>query len=94
MFRSLLKLKIKKEILNLDISKACQDSNIPTKIIKANANIFPDLLNKKTDRSLETDRFASYMTLSNKTCMYKESSQPEKGNYCPVRISVRILYLL
>ena len=48
-------------MLNLDISKACQNSNIPTKLVTANANIFLDLLNKKIDRSLETDKFASYI---------------------------------
>ena len=61
LFRSLLQLKIKKQMLNLDISKACQNSNIPAKLVTANANIFLDLLNKKIDRSLETDKFASYI---------------------------------
>ena len=33
-----------KAILNLDTPKACQDTDIPTKILKENADIFSDLL--------------------------------------------------
>ena len=37
------KSDLKKEILNLDVSKASQDSDIPTKIIKMNADIFAEV---------------------------------------------------
>ena len=39
------KPEIEKEILNLDVSKSCQDSNIPTKTIKFNLDIFTDAYN-------------------------------------------------
>ena len=39
-FRCVDKDEILKEILNLDASKACQDSDIPSRIIKENADIF------------------------------------------------------
>ena len=35
---------VEREILNLDVSKAPQDSDIPTKIIKMNADIFAEVL--------------------------------------------------
>ena len=43
-FEYIPKSDIKKEILNLDVSKASQDSDIPTKIIKVNADIFAEVL--------------------------------------------------
>ena len=42
-FRPKTKSKIYKDILNLDISKASQDSDVPTKIVKANADIFTEI---------------------------------------------------
>ena len=36
--------EILKEILSLDITKACEDTDIPTKIPKENADIFSDFL--------------------------------------------------
>ena len=38
------KSDVESEILNLDVSKASQDSDIPTKIIKMNADIFAEVL--------------------------------------------------
>ena len=43
-FRCVDKDEILKEILNLVASKACQDSDIPSGIIKENAEIFTDSL--------------------------------------------------
>ena len=56
-FNSISKAEIEKEILNLDSSKACQDSDIPTKVIKSNSDIFADALSE-INRSLETSVFA------------------------------------
>ena len=42
-FNSISKTEIEKEILNLDSSKACQDSDIRTKVIKSNSDIFTTL---------------------------------------------------
>ena len=38
-FNTISKTKTEKEILNHDSSKACQDSDIPTKVIKSDSNI-------------------------------------------------------
>ena len=53
-FNSISKAEIEKEILNLDSSKACQDSDIPTKVIKSNSDLFTDALCSKFNRSFET----------------------------------------
>ena len=95
-FRSILRSEIKKEILNLDISKAFQDSYIPTKIIiddadifanilhKEFADIFANILHKEFDRSLEVNKFPLWMKLSIVNPVHKKGSQSEKGIYRPV----------
>ena len=40
LFQEITKSEINQETLNLDSSKACQESDLPTKIIKANSDIF------------------------------------------------------
>ena len=85
-FRPITKSEIYKEILNLDISKASQDSDIATKIVKANADIFTEILFTEFERSLEIDDFPTSMKLANVTPVHKKGSQSEKGNYRPVSI--------
>ena len=41
-FNSISKTEIETKISNTDSSKACQDSNIPTRVIKSNSDIFTD----------------------------------------------------
>ena len=43
-FRFVDKDEFLKEILNSDVSKAYQDSDIPSRIIKQNADVFTDIL--------------------------------------------------
>ena len=50
-FNSISKAEIEKGILNLDSSKACQDSDIPTKVIKSNSDIFTDALYSEFNRT-------------------------------------------
>ena len=47
-FQEITKSEINQEVLNLDSSKTCQESDLPTKIIKANS----DILTKSYTRSL------------------------------------------
>ena len=77
---------IKKEILNLDVSKASQDSDVPTKIIKVNADIFAEVLYNVFNRSLEVGEFPAAMKLANLTPEHKKSSRYDKVNYRPVSI--------
>ena len=62
-FEYIPKSDVKKEILILDVSKASQDSDIPTKIVKVNADIFAEVLYKAFNRSLEVGEFPSGMKL-------------------------------
>ena len=56
-FNSISKPKTEKEILNLNSSKASQDSDIPTEVIKYNSNIFTGALCSEFIRFLETSIF-------------------------------------
>ena len=64
-FYSISKAEIEKEILNLDSSKACQDSDIPTKVIKYNPEFFTDASYSEFNRSLEISVFPQSMKLAN-----------------------------
>ena len=46
-FKNIQKEEILKELNNLNINQATQNTDIPTKIIKENSDIFGDLLQKK-----------------------------------------------
>ena len=60
---SIYKFRCKKEFLILDVSNASQDSDIPTKIIKVNADIYLLKLYKAFNRSLIVGEFPSGMKL-------------------------------
>ena len=85
-FEYIPKSDIKKEILNLDVSKASQDSYIPTKTIKVNADIFAEVLYNVFNRLLEVGEFPSGMKLADVIPVHKKGSRYDKGNYSPVSI--------
>ena len=58
-FSHLDKEEISKEILSLDLTKVSQDTDIPTKIIKDNADIFSDFLLSGFNNSITTFIFPS-----------------------------------
>ena len=89
-FENIPNTDIKKEILNLDVSKASQDSDIPTKIIKVNADIFAEVLYNVFNRSLELGEFSSGMKLANVTPVHKKRSRYDKGNYRSVSILLNL----
>ena len=53
-FNNISKPEIEKEMLNPDSTKASQNSDIPTKVINSNSDIFTDALYSEFSRSLET----------------------------------------
>ena len=85
-FNSISKAEIVREILNLDSSKACQDFDIPTKVIKSNSDIFIDALYFEFNRSLETSVFPPSLKLANVTPVHKKGNRSEKDNFWPASI--------
>ena len=51
-FQEIQLIEIEKELKNLDCSKASKDSNIPTKIVKDNIDIFVPVLPTEFNESL------------------------------------------
>ena len=84
LFPEITKSEINQEILNLDSSTACQESNLQTKIIKANSDIFTDVIHKELNKGLEERNFPCTIKLANVTPAYKKGNRSEKGNYRPV----------
>ena len=72
------KKDIEKEILNLNVVKASQDSDIPTKIIKKNSDIFSDI-----PRDMQISRL--FENGKRYSCLQKRN-RSGKDNYLPVSI--------
>ena len=54
-------MKIFQEIVHLDPSKACQDTDVPTKIIKNNADIFTDFGHPPINASVNNGNCPSFL---------------------------------
>ena len=67
--------------MNLNSSNACQDSDIPTKVIKSNSDNFTDALYSEFNRPLETSVFLPSMKLANVTPVHKKGNHSEEDNY-------------
>ena len=64
-FSKLGKEKIFRNISNLDVSKACQDTDIPSKIIKENVDIFASFLHSCFNTSFTNLGFPSVLKQAN-----------------------------
>ena len=71
-FRCVDKDEILKDILYLDASKAYQDSDIPSRIIKENADIFTGFLHFNFSNSTFHSEFSSILKLANITLVFKK----------------------
>ena len=73
-------------ILSLDSTKVSQDTGIPTKIIKDNADIFSDFLLSGFNNSITTSIFPSRFRQAIITPVFKKEDKNAKENYEPVSI--------
>ena len=74
-FSKVVKEEIFREVLNLDVSKACQDTDIPSKIIKENADIFASFLHSSFNTSVTNAKFPSILKKANITPVPNVSSK-------------------
>ena len=86
MLKTISKKDIKKEILNLNVTKASYNSDVPTKTIKKNSDIFSDILFKKFNKSLEICKFPSCLKMANVTPVYKKENRSDEDKYHRVSI--------
>ena len=80
------KEEIFRDILNLDVSKACQDTDIPFKIIKESADIFASVLHSSFNTSVTNLKFPSVLEKANKTPVFNKGERYSKDNYISVSI--------
>ena len=84
-FNHITKEDVIKEI-NLDASKASQEDDIPTKIIKENSDIFSNFLCQSFNNMIDVCIFPTSLKLANVTPVYKKGSKNSKENYRPISI--------
>ena len=78
--------EIIKEIGKLEIKKACQDTDIPTKIIKENADIFADFIYQNFNNAIDIAVFPAILKSAVVTPLYKKDSRTSELIYRPVSI--------
>ena len=66
---------ILKEIKSLKANKATQNTDIPTKLIKENPNIFADFIFENLNGSISQSVFPSALKLANITPVHKKDSK-------------------
>ena len=74
----------KREIL--DASKSCQDTDLTTKIIKENADIFADFIHSAINTTINKNEFLSCLKLADVIPVFKKGSKNSKQYYRPISI--------
>ena len=80
------KVDILKEIKTLQSNKATQNTDIPTKLIKGNADIFAEFVFISLHKCIEQSVFPWKLKLANIRPVHKTNSKSSKENYRPVSI--------
>ena len=70
-FSNVEKKKKNQEIVWLEAFKACQDTDVPTKNIKENADIFGDFIHPSINASINNGDFPSFLKLANVSSLFK-----------------------
>ena len=77
---------ILKEIKNLKANKATQNTDIPTKLIKENSDIFADFIFENLNDCISHSVFPSALKLANITPVHKKDSKSKKDHYRPISV--------
>ena len=85
-FKNVQQKEILKELNNLNINKATQNTDIPTKIIKENSDIFGDFIFSNLNCHINTSSYPSLLKRVDIAPVRKKDSKSEKNNYRPVSI--------
>ena len=85
-FREVSVSDIEKEFHNLLTSKATQRSDIPTKILKENVDIYKEFICQDINKNIQTCKFPDNLKLADVIPVYKKGDRTLKENYRPVSI--------
>ena len=72
--------------MKLKHKKTTQDSGIPVKVLKENADFFAEYLYIFFNEAIESSKFPSSLKQANITPVFKKGSRNQKENYRPVII--------
>ena len=75
-----------KEIKKLNLNKAVQDSDIPVKILKENADFFADYIYLQFNEAVDSRRFADVFKSRDIAAVFKQGSRNKKENYRQISI--------
>ena len=78
--------EVEKEILKFDKTKASQKTDIPTRIIKENIDIFADFLCTSINSAIKSSSFLSSLKLADVTPVHKKDRKDMKENFRSVSI--------
>ena len=90
-FKSISYEDIENEIKLLDIKKASQDTDIPTKIIKQNADIVADFIYQNFNNAIACSVFPVNLKNANISPVHKKESRENEANYRPISILPNLL---
>ena len=76
----------KKIIRSLSKNKASQETNIPVRVVKENAEYFAEIICSQFNESINSSKFPLSFKLANITPVFKNESRNHKNNYRPVSI--------
>ena len=85
-FSNVDKEEVFKEIISLDASKTSQYTDVPTKVIKENADIFSHFLYPSVNASINNDDLPTFLKHANIISAFKKGSKNIKDNYRPISI--------
>ena len=85
-FRAVRFKEIEREIRLLKLNKASQYSDIPTKTIKENSDIFSNFIYESINNSIKSSIFPSCLKDTDVTPLHKKRNKSLKENYRPVSI--------
>ena len=85
-FEFVNKPKISKEINKLDGKKACQEHDIPVKLIKSNKDLFSHFIYHNFNNSLFSSNFPSNLKAADILPTHKKKDKSDIENYRPISI--------
>ena len=85
-FKNVRKEETLKKLNNLNINRATQNTDIPTKIIKENSDVSGDFIFSNLNCCISTSSYLSLLKREDITPAHKKDSKIAKNNYRPVSI--------
>ena len=83
--------EILKELNNLNINKTTQNTDIPTKIIKENSDIFGDFIYSNLNYCINASSYPLMLKRAYITPVHEKDSKSAKNNYRSVSILSKYL---